>query len=225
MIVLGLTGSIGMGKSAVAAMMRTLGLPVHDSDAAAHKVLEPRNEARRAIAAAFPYYEYPQIYKKKTYEIDRRELGKIVFDDDEARARLVEIVHPMVQKSQIEFLRSSQLIGFKMAVLEIPLLFETGAEARVDYTITVSAPTFIQRARVLARPDMSEEKFHAVLQSQMPDAEKRALSDFVLKTGLGRAHTFHCLKEILQTIREDVYDKKGEEKVADANPLTMRILR
>lgn len=223
MIVLGLTGSIGMGKSTVAAMMKTLGIPVHDSDIAAHRLLEPKSEARLALAAAFPHYEYPQIYEKKTYNINRRELGQIVFSDDEARARLEAIIHPLVRKSQTEFLRASALKGIKIAVLDVPLLFETGADARVDYTITVSAPAFLQRARVLARPDMTEEKFHAILARQMPDAEKRARSDFVIQTGLGRAHSLQTLKQILQ----DVQNLSGgcQEKTPDTNPLTMPIQR
>lgn len=225
MIVLGLTGSIGMGKSTVAAMMNTLGIPVHDSDIAAHRLLEPKSEARLALAAAFPHYQYPQIYEKKTYNINRRELGKIVFSDDEARERLEAIIHPMVRKSQTEFLRASKIKGARIAALDIPLLFETGAEARVDYTITVSAPYFLQRARVLARPDMSEEKFHAILSRQMPDAEKRARSDFVIQTGLGRAHSFSSLKEILESIRQEVYGDSAGDNIADTNPLTMPIQR
>lgn len=225
MIVLGLTGSIGMGKSTVAAMMESLGIAVHDSDAAAHRLLEPKSEARLAIAAAFPHYEYSQIYEKKTYDINRRELGKVVFSDDTARERLESIIHPMVRKSQIEFLRSSKLKGLEIVTLDIPLLFETGAEARVDYTIVVSAPYFIQKARVLARPDMTEQKFHAILSRQMPDAEKRSRSDFVIQTGLGRAHTMRCLKDILHGVREGVYGGGENSKIKDTNPLSMPILR
>ena len=205
MIILGLTGSIAMGKSTVGAMMNTLGIAVHDSDAVVHNLLQTESEARPAIAANFPYFDFPQIYEKKTYAINRRELGKLVFDNAELRERLEGILHPLVRKSQVEFIRQSQNKGLEMVCLDIPLLFETGAERRVDCTIVVSAPYFVQRARVMERPHMTEEKFQAILSRQMPDAEKCRRADYVIKTGLGRAHSMKMLKDVILDIREKTY--------------------
>lgn len=200
MIIIGLTGSIGMGKSTLAGMFERLGVPSHDSDAAVHALFHPDHEARTAIAAAFPYYEYPDLYNKKTRAIDRGVLGKIVFGNQGKREELESILHPRVRESQSEFIRQNQRLGRKMVVLDIPLLFETGAEQRVDYTVVASAPAHIQRARVLARPGMTDDKFDAILARQMPDTEKCARADFVVPTGLGRAHALRHLKDILKTI-------------------------
>lgn len=201
MIVLGLTGSIGMGKSTVAEMMKKQGIPVHDSDAAVHELIRPGGKAYAAITAAFPYFEYPALYQGKEKTLCRETLGKIVFGDEERRARLELIVHPFVQESQQDFLKKQRSLGAEMAVLDIPLLFETGAEARVDYTINCSAPVCVQKARVMARPGMTTEKFYAINAAQMPDEEKCARADFVLKTGLNRAQTIKELKKILQQLR------------------------
>ncbi len=220
MIILGLTGSIGMGKSTTASMMKILGIAVHDSDATVQELLKPESKARPAIASHFPYFEFPQIYIKKTYEINRRELGKLVFNNDELRERLESILHPLVKKSQNEFIRQSRAKGLDMICLDIPLLFETGADKDVDYTINVSAPYFIQRARVLSRPNMTEEKFKAILSRQMPDHEKCKRADFVIKTGLGCAHTMKSLKQVIYKIREDsrIYNNNespNKENIAD----------
>ena len=209
MIVIGLTGSIGMGKSTAANMLSHMGIPVHDSDAEVHRLLDYDREARTAIGTKFPYFKYFGIYGRKdkngVRKIDRKKLGALVFKKPKERKKLESILHPLVQKSQQEFLRIQKTTGRDLAVLDIPLLFETGADQRVEYTITVSAPSFIQRERVLSRPNMDEQKFQNILNTQMPDAEKCARSDYVLPTGLGRAHTMKELKKILF----DIMEKEG----------------
>ena len=217
MIVLGLTGSIGMGKSTAAAMLRNLRVPVHDSDACVHDLLSVDNPAHFHVAAAFPYYEYPQIYDRKTKGINRKALGAVVFADDAKRARLEAVLHPMVRQSQMDFIRACTAKGVDIVCLDIPLLFETGAEHRVDYTIVVSAPAFLQAQRVLARPGMDEARFAAILARQMPDAEKRRRADYVVNTGLGRARTMKELKQVLRNLREienpaPVIDEKKKEE-------------
>tara|TARA_R110001592_G_scaffold3525_12_gene19928 strand:- start:24978 stop:25643 length:666 start_codon:yes stop_codon:yes gene_type:complete len=201
MIILGLTGSIAMGKSTVGSMMKTLHIPVHESDHAAHKLLKRNSEARAAIAAAFPIYEYPDIYDRKTFDIKRKELGVLIFNNAEHRAMLESIMHPLVREDQQDFLRKCRLKGHKIVCLDIPLLFETHAQKRVDYTLTVSAPYLVQKQRVMSRPNMNEEKFHHILERQLPDSEKCRRADYVIKTGLGRAHTMKALKNILIDIR------------------------
>jgi dephospho-CoA kinase len=194
-IVLGLTGSIGMGKSTATRMLRMMGVPVHDSDKAVHAALLPDGSAHQDVAKLFPSALVNGF-------IDRKKLGAIVFKDKEALKKLESILHPAAQESQQKFVRAMRSKGKRIVVLEIPLLFETGAETRVDYTITVSSPPAIQKRRVLRRAGMTEEKFKSILQSQWPDAEKRALSDFVVDTGLGYARTYRQLQKILKTVKE-----------------------
>ncbi len=196
MIVLGLTGSIGMGKSTLGAMLTELGCPVHHSDEAVHAALSPGGAAFEEVAVTFP-----DAWNKKDHVIDRQKLGAIVFADEKKRKALEAIVHPAVWESQARFLMKEKKMGRALAALDIPLLFETGAEKRVDYTIVASAPFDIQRRRVLARPGMTEEKFKKILASQMSDAEKRARADFIVETGLGLAHSFQRLREILRKIQ------------------------
>ena len=195
MIVLGLTGSIGMGKSTAAKMLRMTGVPVHDSDKAVHQALLPGGSAYRAVADMFPSVSGRN-------GIDRKKLGAIVFADKAALKKLESILHPAAQESQQKFIRAMQAKGKKIVALEIPLLFETGAEERVDYTVTVTSPPAIQRRRVMKRKNMNEEKFKSILASQMPDAEKQARSDFVVDTGLGYARTYRQLKQIVESIRK-----------------------
>lgn len=195
MIILGLTGSIGMGKSTATAMLRGMGIPVHCSDEAVHQLLGPRGEAVRAVAAAFP-----ESHDKKRQMIDRSVLGRLVFSQPEERVRLEAILHPLVIESQRRFLAFHARARRPLVVLDIPLLFETGADQRVDYTAVVTAPAFIQRMRVLTRPDMTPEKFANILGSQMPDTEKRCRADFVIDTGLGLAHTRKALRALLGQI-------------------------
>ena len=178
--VLGLTGSIGMGKSATAGLFRQAGIPVHDSDAAVHRLYEADGAAARAIGAAFPGTLAPDG------AVDRRRLGARVLDDAEAMRRLEGLVHPLVAAESRAFLAAHE--DAPLVVLDIPLLFETGGEARCDAVLVVSAPEAVQRARVLARPGMSESAFQAILARQMPDGEKRARADFTIDTGLGFAH-------------------------------------
>ncbi|NBC96970.1 MAG: dephospho-CoA kinase, partial [Deinococcus-Thermus bacterium] len=174
MIVLGLTGSIAMGKSTAAAMLRRIGVPVHDSDAAVHALTGPGGAAVPAIAAAFP----GTVTATATgAAVDRRALGARVFGDPAALARLEAILHPLVRARSHAFLCRQARHRMPVVVLDIPLLFETGAEARCDRVLVVSAPAFLQRARVLARPGMTEAKLAGILARQMPDAEKRRLAD------------------------------------------------
>ena len=219
MIVLGLTGSIGMGKSTIGTMMKNMNIPVHESDHVVHQLLEMDSEARPAIACAFPFFEHPQIYDKKTKDIKRKELGELIFHNDEHRETLESIMHPLVQKSQTEFIRASKLKGLDMVCLDIPLLFETGADKRVDYTITVSAPEFIQRQRVLARPNMTEEKFKAITERQISCHEKCARADYVIKTGIGHAHSLKELKTILLDIQEKENPSEEREDEDDQDRL------
>lgn len=197
MIVLGLTGSIGMGKTTAAGMLQKLGCAVHDSDKAVHAALEPYGAAFEEVALTFP-----EAWDKKTHRIKRPVLAEIIFKDAQKRKELESILHPIVRQEQKKFVRRQQSLGKKIAVLDIPLLFETGAENRVDYTIVVSAPHHIQRRRVLSRPNMTEEKFHAILASQMPDHEKRIRADFVIPTSMGLAYTYNALKKAIQEIKK-----------------------
>lgn len=196
MIVIGLTGSIGMGKSRAASMLRGMGIPVHDSDKAVHCALMPDGAAFENVALTFP-----DAWDKKTRSINRKKLGNIVFYNDEELKKLEKILHPIAKHSQMEFIKTMQRRGKKIIVLEIPLLFETNAQERVDYVVCVSAPKAIQRRRVLARKGMDEEKFNKVLLRQMPDEKKRALSDFVINTGLGAAQTHKELSHMIKDIK------------------------
>ncbi len=193
MKIIGLTGSIGMGKSATAAMLRLLRIPVHDSDAAVHRALAPGGDAFRAVALAFP-----EAWDKKTHTINRTRLGEIVFNDTARRKTLEAILHPCVWLSQKKFILKHRRMGARKVVLDIPLLYETGAEKKCDAVISVTAPYFIQRLRVLRRPGMTEEKFLSILASQAPDAEKRRRADWVVNTGLGRAFVLEKLRKILR---------------------------
>jgi dephospho-CoA kinase len=176
MITLGLTGSIGMGKSVTAQMFRDEGIAVFDSDAAVHALYE--GKAASLIEAAFPG-------SVSDGAVDRQKLSRRVLDDAEAMQRLEAIVHPLVEQERAAFLDKARHLGAALVVLDIPLLFETGAEARVSKVLVVTAPVEVQRQRVMARPGMSEEKFEAILARQLPDAEKRARADYVINTGLG----------------------------------------
>jgi dephospho-CoA kinase len=195
MKVLGLTGSIGMGKSVTASLLRRIGVSVHDSDAVVHESLSPGGAAFETVALMFP-----QVWDKKKRVIDRKKLGDIVFGDDTARAKLESVLHPLVWQSQKKFLLKARRMGLKKVVLDIPLLFETGAERKCDAVMTVTAPFLIQRQRVLRRGGMSEKKFFAILARQIPDIQKRRMSDIVLDTGLGRAFTLRALKSALRKL-------------------------
>lgn len=174
MMILGLTGSIGMGKSTVAAMFEEAGVPVFDADAEVHRLQGPGGALISAIERAFPGTTGPQ-------GVDRAKLGAVVFADGAAMKRLESIVHPAVAAARRAFL--SAHADAPLVVFDIPLLFETGGEGQVDQVAVVSAPFAVQRARVLARPGMSDERFEAVLARQMPDEAKRARADHIIDTG------------------------------------------
>lgn len=212
MIVIGLTGSIGMGKSTAASMLKKLAVSVHEADAEVHALLMPGSKAYKAVAAAFPYFEHPQIYSQKNKNgvriINRKKLGAVIFGDNKKRKKLESILHPLVRDAQNKFIRTQKNIGREIVALDIPLLFETGAEDRVDYIIVVTAPAHVQRARVLDRPGMDPKKFRAILKHQIPDREKRRRADYVVQSGLGRAQMMKELKTALQDIRKKKMKKK-----------------
>lgn len=197
MIVVGLTGSIGMGKSTAAAMLRRLGVPLFDADRVVHRLLGPGGAAVRFVLAAFPGVG------AESGGIDRRFLGQRVFGDAEALARLEGILHPMVRAQEKRFLNRVRARGAPIAVLDIPLLFETGGERRCDHVIVVSAPALIQRQRVLGRPGMTEIRLAAILEKQMADREKRRRADFVLPSGLGRSLTLRRLRSIVSLLQAE----------------------
>jgi dephospho-CoA kinase len=176
MFVLGLTGSLGMGKSTTARFFAEEGVPVHDADAVVHRLYE--GEAVAAIEAAFPG-------TTTAGKVDREKLAARVLGDVGALTRLEAIVHPLVQEAERRLLAEAQARGEKVAVLDIPLLFETGGEERVDAVVVVSAPADVQRARTLERPGMTVDKLDAILARQMPDHEKRRRADFVVDTSRG----------------------------------------
>ena len=196
MIVLGLTGSIGMGKSTAAATLRRLGVPLFDADRAVHRLLAPGGGAVARVAAAFPGTG------DEAGGIDRRRLGARVFSDPAALARLEGILHPMVRAEEKRFVARARARRDPIVVLDVPLLFESGGAARVDYVLVVSAPLFLQRQRVLRRPGMTEARFRAILAQQMPDWEKRRRADFVVVTGLGRGLTLRRLQAVLRMLRD-----------------------
>jgi dephospho-CoA kinase len=178
MITVGLTGSIGMGKSATAAMFAQAGCPVYDADAEVHRLYAPGGAAVAPVEAAFPGVA-------QNGAIDRARLSGRVVGDDEAFRRLNAIVWPLLGTARREFFRQAEADGVDIVVLDIPLLFETGGERNVDAVVVVSAPADIQRQRVLAREDMNEAKLDAILARQMADVEKRARAHFVVDTSRG----------------------------------------
>lgn len=191
--ILGLTGSIGMGKSTVAAMFAKAGVPVFDADAQVRRMQGPGGSLLPAIEQAFPGITGPQ-------GVDRARLGAAVFGNDAAMALLEQIVHPAVRAARAEFLIEHG--GAPLVLFDIPLLFETGAENEVDAVAVVSAPAAVQRARVLARPGMTAERFAQVLARQLPDAEKRARADHVIPTGGTLAQTEAAVRHLLDTLTD-----------------------
>jgi dephospho-CoA kinase len=185
--VLGLTGSIGMGKSATADLFRRLGVPVHDADAAVHALY--RGRAAPLIEKAFPGTVIEAV-------VDRRRLGQAVLNDAARLKQLESIVHPLVREEEENFLARISA-GAPLAVLDIPLLLETGGGKRCDAVLVVTAPPDVQRARVLARPGMTEETFRAILSRQTPDAEKRAHAHFLVDTSRGFASAEAQVRSIL----------------------------
>jgi dephospho-CoA kinase len=195
MIVVGLTGSIGMGKSTTAAMFREAGVPVYDADAAVHDLYSRGGAAVGPVGEAFPGVV-------KDGAIDREALRQRVLGDPEALKRLNGIVHPLVGQDRIKFFQAAEAKGADLVVLDIPLLFETGGHARMDAVVVVSAPEDMQRERVLARPGMSPERLDAILAQQMADAEKRARAHFVVDTGRGLEPARAQVAEIIAVMRD-----------------------
>lgn len=195
MIVLGLTGSIGMGKSTVARMFAEEGAPAFDSDAAVHALYAPGGAAVSAVESAFPGVV-------RDGAIDRAALSARVVGNPGALRQLESIVHPLVRQAQTQFLAGQRAAGAAVVVLDIPLLLESGGGEGVDKVVVVSAPTDVQRARVLSRPGMSEEKFARLLARQLPDAEKRAKADFVIDTGGSFEATRAQVRAVLDALRE-----------------------
>jgi len=193
MVILGLTGSIGMGKSTAAGMFRYLGVPVHDADASVHRLMVPGGAAFDPIISVFPDV-------LKDGRIDRQMLGAIVFADSDALKRLEAVLHPLVRAEENRFLKLNRLAQRSLIVLDIPLLFETAGEKRCDHVAVVLAPKFVQRQRVMARSGMTDAKFSAILAKQMPDREKRRKADFIIPTGLGRAVTFATIRTIVDQL-------------------------
>ena len=191
MFILGLTGSIGMGKTATAAMFADEGVPVHDADAVVHRLYD--GEATPLIEAAFPG-------TTSGGKVDRGKLGERVLGDKDAIARLEQIVHPLVTKARERFVAEAERSGAKVAVLDVPLLFETGGDKRCDAVVVVFAPADVQRTRAFERPGMSEDKFSAILAKQMSDAEKRARADFVVDTSQGFDFARAQVREILKAV-------------------------
>jgi dephospho-CoA kinase len=191
--ILGLTGSIGMGKSAVALMLHELGVPVFDADATVHRLQGPGGALLQAIEAAFPGTTGPS-------GVDRSALGAQVFGDPAALTRLEAIVHPAVADERATFMLEHA--GQPLVVFDIPLLYEKGHGAGLDAVVVVSAPADMQRARVLARPGMTPEKFAQILAIQVPDAEKRARADHVIDTGVTLAETREQVAALVLAIRQ-----------------------
>ncbi len=191
MFVLGLTGSLGMGKSTTAKFFAEEGVPVHDADVAVHRLYE--GEAVPLIEAAFPG-------TTSGGKVDRTKLGKRVLGDAATMRKLEAIVHPLVRKAEERFLAEVERSGAKVAVLDVPLLFEAGGHDRCDAVVVVSAPPETQRARVFERPGMTEQKFQALMAKQMPDTEKRALADFIVDSGQGFEMARQQVREILKQV-------------------------
>ena len=191
MFILGLTGSLGMGKSTTARFFAEEGVPVHDADAVVHRLYD--GEAAPAIEAAFPG-------TTAGGKVDRDRLAARVLGDGAALKRLEAIVHPLVQEAERRLLAEAETRGEKVVVLDIPLLFETGGEKRVDAVVVVSAPPDVQRARVLERPGMTADKLDAILAKQMPDDEKRRRADFVVDTSRGFEAARADVRAILDAI-------------------------
>lgn len=199
MIVIGITGSIGMGKTTAANMLKEMGIPVHDSDASVHALLGPDGGAVTAVGAKFP--DALQKDAAGRSFIDRQVLGRIVFGDRQKKRELEEILHPLVRAESDAFKEEMRKKAHKIIALDIPLLFETGGEKRVDVTICISAPKDVQRERVLARPGMTSEKFDRIVAGQLPDAEKRKRATYIVESDKGFDDMRKQIEKIVDRIR------------------------
>jgi len=195
MIVVGLTGSIGMGKSTAAVALRRHGIPVHDADATVHALLGPQGGAVREVLAGFPGTG------SFASGIDRAALGRLVFGDAAALKRLERILHPKVGAEEQRFLAACARRRVPMVVRDVPLLYETGGERRCDAVLVVSAPAFLQRQRVLGRKGMTPARLRDILAKQMPDREKRRRTPYIVETGLGKRHSLKLLLAFVKLIR------------------------
>jgi dephospho-CoA kinase len=195
MIVIGLTGSIGMGKTETARMFTQEGIPVSDSDMIVHRLYDKDGAAVKPISATFPGVAAEG-------RIDREKLAQHLRNHPQDFARLEAIVHPLVRAEQENFLNEARREGASLAVLDIPLLFETGRDRDVDKIVVVSAPAPVQRRRVLARPGMTEEKFVAILARQLPDAEKRARADFIVDSDQGLDYARAQVRHIIDVLSQ-----------------------
>ena len=204
MKIFGLTGGIGMGKSTAAAMLRRMGVDVFDADAAVHRLLGPGGAAVHDVAKAFPG-------AVKAGAIDRAALGATVFADKAALKRLEAILHPMVRAQERLFLKTQRARRAHLAVLDIPLLYETGRDKNCDAVAVVWAPAFLQRARVLSRPGMSPDRLAAILARQLPIRVKRRRADFAVPSGLGRAVAWRALARCLERLRACGDESGGAE--------------
>ena len=203
MITVGLTGSIGMGKSTTAAMFAAEGVPVYDADAEVHALYARGGAAVEPLEAAFPGVVVDGA-------VDRVKLSHHVVGKPDELKRLEAIVHPLVGESRVGFFQKAVADGADIVILDIPLLFETGGEVAVDAVVVVSAPADLQRQRVLARPGMDEAKLDAILDRQMADAEKRARAHFVIDTGLGLDHARAQVRDVLKRLRAGPLDAPAE---------------
>ena len=192
MIILGLTGSIGMGKSTTAKMFVDEGIPVHDSDAPVHRLYA--GKAAGLIEAEFPGTASNGV-------VNRERLAATVLNDQQKLRRLGEIIHPLVRADQDVFVAHHRKAGAPLVVLDIPLLFETGATGRVDDILVVTASPEVQKSRVMSRPGMTEEKFAAILANQVPDREKRRNADFVIDTGAGMEAARTAVRQLIETLK------------------------
>jgi dephospho-CoA kinase len=198
MIVLGLTGSIGMGKSTTAEMFSDARVPVWDADAAVHKLYGPSGVGADAISDLVPYAVSPS-------GVDRTALRAAIMLDDTLLKKIEDEIHPLVAKDRADFLNNARAAGATLVVCDIPLLFETGAEQWLDKVVVVTASADIQRKRVLARPDMTSDAFEAILAKQVPDAVKREKADFLIDTGLGMDHARTRVDEIIEAVGGEQY--------------------
>jgi dephospho-CoA kinase len=205
-IVLGLTGSIGMGKSTAAMTLQRLRVALFDADRVVHRLLEPGGAAVAAVAATFPGV------RAENGGIDRSLLGQRVFGDQGALSRLERIIHPMVEAEEKRFRAHARARREPIVVLDIPLLFESRSERRCDYVLVVSAPRLVQRHRVLRRPGMTENRLAAILRNQTPDLEKCRRADFVVPTGLSRALSLRRLQAIVRLLRAKKKPVTGQRR-------------
>ena len=194
MVIVGLTGSIGMGKSTATTMLQRMGVATHESDRAVHRLLSSGGAAVAAVEQAFPGVTSGR-------GVDRGALGARVFGDPDALRRLEALLHPLVRRDTLTFLRQACRRGEHVVVLDIPLLFETGGEALCDFVVVVSAPSFLQRQRVMARPGMTAARLDSILARQTSDRDKRRRGDFVVVTGLSKGHTWRTLAGLMGVFR------------------------